>query len=100
MQAGHPVTMLSVQYRMHPKISSFISQYFYQEQLTDGPGLDRCAASAMLDSNVVHNLALASDVDVGRRSKLPSCGCLPATAHSTRVYARLRQSAAPARRPV
>ncbi len=42
MQAGHPVTMLSVQYRMHPKISSFISEYFYQKQLTDGPGLDRC----------------------------------------------------------
>ena len=42
-QAGHPVTMLSVQYRMHPKISSFISQYFYQKQLKDGPDLDRCA---------------------------------------------------------
>ncbi len=40
-QAGHPVTMLSVQYRMHPKISKFISRYFYQGQLKDGADLDR-----------------------------------------------------------
>ena len=33
--------MLSVQYRMHPKISRFISHYFYQGLLEDGPGLDR-----------------------------------------------------------
>ena len=43
-QAGHPVTMLSVQYRMHPKISKFISWYFYGQQLMDAPGLDRCDA--------------------------------------------------------
>ena len=46
-QAGHPVTMLSVQYRMHPKISKFISCYFYQGQLKDGADLDRRATHSL-----------------------------------------------------
>ena len=36
------MTMLSVQYRMHPKISKWISRYFYNDQLQDGPNIDRC----------------------------------------------------------
>ena len=34
--AGCPVTMLSVQYRMHPDIRYFPSRHFYNSQLTDG----------------------------------------------------------------
>ena len=32
---GHPCTMLSVQYRMHPAIRSFPSAFFYQDRLQD-----------------------------------------------------------------
>ena len=32
---GHPVTVLSVQYRMHPAIRSFPSDFFYQGRLQD-----------------------------------------------------------------
>ena len=35
-RAGCPVTMLSVQYRMHPSIRQFPSQHFYNNQLQDG----------------------------------------------------------------
>ncbi|KAL0034221.1 hypothetical protein WJX77_004006 [Trebouxia sp. C0004] len=35
-KAGCPVTMLSVQYRMHPFIRQFPSQHFYNNQLLDG----------------------------------------------------------------
>ncbi len=35
-KAGCPVTMLSVQYRMHPCIRQFPSQHFYNNQLQDG----------------------------------------------------------------
>jgi len=35
-KAGCPVTMLSVQYRMHPFIRQFPSQHFYNNQLIDG----------------------------------------------------------------
>ncbi|XP_057536005.1 uncharacterized ATP-dependent helicase C29A10.10c-like [Amaranthus tricolor] len=34
-QAGCPTMLLSVQYRMHPKIRDFPSRYFYQGRLTD-----------------------------------------------------------------
>ncbi|KAJ6405201.1 hypothetical protein OIU84_013221 [Salix udensis] len=34
-QAGCPTMLLSVQYRMHPQIRDFPSQYFYQGRLTD-----------------------------------------------------------------
>ena len=37
-RAGHAVLMLTVQYRMHPEIRSFPSEYFYHNKLTDGPG--------------------------------------------------------------
>ena len=32
---GHPVTVLSVQYRMHPAIRAFPSDFFYQGRLQD-----------------------------------------------------------------
>jgi senataxin len=33
---GYPVNVLDVQYRMHPEISAFPSQEFYQGRLKDG----------------------------------------------------------------
>ncbi len=35
-QAGCPVHMLKVQYRMHPHIREFPSKHFYENQLLDG----------------------------------------------------------------
>ncbi|XP_031384733.1 helicase SEN1 isoform X1 [Punica granatum] len=35
-RAGHPVIMLTKQYRMHPEISRFPSQFFYDGKLLDG----------------------------------------------------------------
>ncbi|KAF3910108.1 hypothetical protein AA313_de0204025 [Arthrobotrys entomopaga] len=42
MQKNHPeaVHLLSIQYRMHPSISYFPSQTFYNSQLQDGPDMD------------------------------------------------------------
>ncbi|RDL37134.1 Uncharacterized protein BP5553_04567 [Venustampulla echinocandica] len=41
MQRNHPnyVHLLDTQYRMHPEISSFPSQQFYNGRLVDGPGM-------------------------------------------------------------
>ncbi|KAF3108378.1 DEAD-box type RNA helicase [Orbilia oligospora] len=41
MQKNHPesVHLLSIQYRMHPAISSFPSEMFYNSQLEDGPDM-------------------------------------------------------------
>ncbi|GBF63625.1 helicase [Trichophyton mentagrophytes] len=41
MQANHPndVHLLDTQYRMHPEISKFPSQAFYDGKLQDGPGM-------------------------------------------------------------
>lgn len=38
-QAGSPVSMLTVQYRMHPLICAWPSAFFYDRQLADAPGL-------------------------------------------------------------
>jgi senataxin len=35
--AGHPVHVLQVQYRMHPTISYFASSTFYEGRIQDGP---------------------------------------------------------------
>ncbi len=40
-QAGTPVKMLNVQYRMHPEIRTFPSAYFYQGRLADGESVLR-----------------------------------------------------------
>lgn len=37
--AGHPVVLLFVQYRMHPSIRLFPSQHFYQSRLVDHPSV-------------------------------------------------------------
>ncbi len=44
-RAGCPVKMLSVQYRMHPTIREFPSNYFYNGRLEDG-----CVIPALLCS--------------------------------------------------
>ncbi|GAA6017752.1 hypothetical protein JCM10207_000484 [Rhodosporidiobolus poonsookiae] len=42
MQRGpQAVHLLSIQYRMHPNISTFPSTAFYQSRLTDGPDMDK-----------------------------------------------------------
>nr|XP_011462622.1 PREDICTED: probable helicase MAGATAMA 3 isoform X2 [Fragaria vesca subsp. vesca] len=38
-RAGYPVTMLKMQYRMHPEIRSFPSEEFYADSLEDGPNI-------------------------------------------------------------
>ncbi|KAL5564868.1 hypothetical protein UlMin_028032 [Ulmus minor] len=38
-RAGYPVTMLKIQYRMHPEIRSFPSGEFYAQSLEDGPNI-------------------------------------------------------------
>ena len=48
------MTMLSVQYRMHSKISKFISHYFYQGQLKDGADLDRHVLQTPGFRGIVH----------------------------------------------
>ncbi|CZT47734.1 related to SEN1 protein [Rhynchosporium secalis] len=43
MQKNHPkdVHLLDTQYRMHPEISSFPSEQFYNSKLIDGPNMDK-----------------------------------------------------------
>nr|XP_011460486.1 PREDICTED: probable helicase MAGATAMA 3 isoform X1 [Fragaria vesca subsp. vesca] len=38
-RAGYPVTMLKMQYRMHPEIRKFPSEKFYGSSLEDGPNI-------------------------------------------------------------
>lgn len=38
---GHPKHLLNVQYRMHPSISLFPNTNFYQNQILDGPNVQR-----------------------------------------------------------
>ncbi|OAD04923.1 hypothetical protein MUCCIDRAFT_139729, partial [Mucor lusitanicus CBS 277.49] len=39
------INLLSIQYRMHPHISSFPSKMFYQSQLKDGPNMDKVSSA-------------------------------------------------------
>ena len=48
---GHPCTLLSVQYRMHPAIRSFPSAFFYQNRLQDSCGPDLYAACLSAEGN-------------------------------------------------
>ncbi|KAI5809970.1 SEN1 N terminal-domain-containing protein [Peziza echinospora] len=43
MQKNHPddIHLLSIQYRMHPEISKFPSQQFYDSELEDGEGMEK-----------------------------------------------------------
>ncbi|KAF8472621.1 SEN1 N terminal-domain-containing protein [Kalaharituber pfeilii] len=43
MQMNHPqdIHLLSIQYRMHPEISRFPSQQFYDSELQDGPNMEK-----------------------------------------------------------
>ncbi|KAI4387118.1 hypothetical protein MLD38_004973 [Melastoma candidum] len=43
-RAGHPVTMLTKQYRMHPEISKFPSLYFYDGKLLNGEMINRSSS--------------------------------------------------------
>ncbi|KAG8653205.1 hypothetical protein MANES_06G179400v8 [Manihot esculenta] len=44
-RAGHPVTMLTKQYRMHPEICRFPSLHFYDEKLLNGENMSSKSAS-------------------------------------------------------
>ncbi|XP_016185296.1 uncharacterized protein LOC107626920 [Arachis ipaensis] len=39
--SGHPKQLLSMQHRMHPKISSFPNSYFYFNKILDAPNVQR-----------------------------------------------------------
>ncbi|EKX47588.1 hypothetical protein GUITHDRAFT_137364 [Guillardia theta CCMP2712] len=41
MSCNHPVALLNVQYRMHPEITRFPSEYFYEGRLVDAENLGR-----------------------------------------------------------
>ncbi|KAI8810854.1 AAA domain-containing protein [Cladochytrium replicatum] len=43
---SQPVHLLSIQYRMHPEISSLPSSLFYDMKLMDAPGLEQICASS------------------------------------------------------
>lgn len=43
MDAGWPVRMLSVQYRMHPHIRRFPGKHFYDDELTVRARMHGCA---------------------------------------------------------
>ncbi|KAI8983501.1 hypothetical protein BDB01DRAFT_791018 [Pilobolus umbonatus] len=42
---ANEVNLLSIQYRMHPEISSFPSKLFYQSRLLDGPNMDQISSA-------------------------------------------------------
>ncbi|XP_019707473.1 uncharacterized protein [Elaeis guineensis] len=44
-RAGHPVIMLTEQYRMHPEISKFPSLHFYENNLLNGAQMDNRIAA-------------------------------------------------------
>ncbi|KAJ4958297.1 hypothetical protein NE237_025408 [Protea cynaroides] len=44
-RAGHPVVMLTKQYRMHPEISQFPSLHFYEKKLLNGDQMGSKSAS-------------------------------------------------------
>lgn len=54
MQLNHPnnVHLLSIQYRMHPDISRFPSQHFYDSELQDGPDMERLRQKIWHQSNL------------------------------------------------
>lgn len=54
MQLNHPnnVHLLSIQYRMHPDISRFPSQHFYDSELQDGPDMERLRRKIWHQSNL------------------------------------------------
>ena len=49
-QAGLPCILLSIQYRMHPQIRTFPSDYFYQGRLVDGISVLRAPPAAFYRS--------------------------------------------------
>jgi hypothetical protein len=66
-QAGCPAILLSVQYRMHPRIRDFPSRYFYQGRLVDSEGVQA------LPDEIYHKDSLLQpylffDVSHGRES--------------------------------
>ncbi|KAL0032313.1 hypothetical protein WJX79_004546 [Trebouxia sp. C0005] len=69
-KAGCPVTMLSVQYRMHPFIRQFPSQHFYNNQLLDGASVIAEANSrdVMYDHGYMKPY-IFFDVSTGRESR-------------------------------
>ncbi|GAX75224.1 hypothetical protein CEUSTIGMA_g2668.t1 [Chlamydomonas eustigma] len=51
-QAGFPVKLLTVQYRMHPEIRSFPSSFFYEGRLQDGRSVLETPPAAFYDAEV------------------------------------------------
>lgn len=60
-KAGHPLVMLTVQYRMHPEIRLFPSNCFYQGKLLDHPSVRLIGNSDSQNDSEVQN-ALKSSI--------------------------------------
>ena len=54
-EAGHPVHILNLQYRMHPAISAFPRRIFYEGVLQDGPNVTHKNFGNPLRSTILSN---------------------------------------------
>ncbi|XP_050205638.1 helicase sen1-like isoform X2 [Mercurialis annua] len=66
-QAGCPTMLLSVQYRMHPQIRAFPSEYFYQGRLTDSESVVKLPDEVYYKDPLLRPYLLY-DVTYGRES--------------------------------
>lgn len=65
LDAGYEKTMLTIQFRMHPKIRAFPSERFYDGEITDHKSIGyRAAPQTILNlARVVHNRMIFFDID-------------------------------------